>query len=83
MDKQIHTVTSPVMGTFYRSSAPDSPPLVETGRSVTPEDVVSMIESMKIFTEIRCGHTGKVKTILVENEEPVMKNQALMEIELD
>jgi acetyl-CoA carboxylase biotin carboxyl carrier protein len=83
MDKTIHTVTSPVMGTFYRSSAPDKPPLVEPGQSVTPEDIVCMIESMKIFTEIRCGQAGVVKKILVENEEPVMKNQALIEIELD
>jgi acetyl-CoA carboxylase biotin carboxyl carrier protein len=82
MDNTIHTVTSPVMGTFYRSSAPDAPPLVETGQAVTPEDIVCMIESMKIFTEIRCGKAGEVKKILVENEEPVMKNQALMEISL-
>ncbi len=83
MGKQIHTVTSPVMGTFYRASAPDSPPLVEPGQAVKPDDIVCMIESMKIFTEIRCGHAGTVKKILVENEEPVMKNQALMEIETD
>ncbi len=82
MDKNIHAITSPVMGTFYRSSAPDAPPLVEPGQSVKPEDIVCMIESMKIFTEIRCGQTGVVKKILVENEEPVMKNQTLMEIAL-
>lgn len=82
MEKNIHTITSPVMGTFYRASVPNKPPLVEAGQSVKPEDVVCMIESMKIFTEIRCGHAGVVKKILVENEEPVMKNQALMEIVL-
>jgi acetyl-CoA carboxylase biotin carboxyl carrier protein len=82
MDNKTHTITSPVMGTFYRASAPDKPPLVEAGQPVKPEDIVCMIESMKIFTEIRCGKTGVVKKILVENEEPVMKNQALMEITL-
>ncbi|MFU8768998.1 MAG: acetyl-CoA carboxylase biotin carboxyl carrier protein [Desulfotignum sp.] len=82
MGKTVHIITSPVMGTFYRASAPDKPPLVEPGQSVKPEDIVCMIESMKIFTEIRCGHTGVVEKILVENEDPVMKNQALMEIEL-
>jgi acetyl-CoA carboxylase biotin carboxyl carrier protein len=61
MKKLIHTITSPVMGTFYRASAPDNPPLVEPGQSVKPGDIVCMIESMKIFTEIRCGHTGVVK----------------------
>ncbi|MCF8092481.1 MAG: hypothetical protein K9K21_09830 [Desulfotignum sp.] len=83
MGKKIHTITSPVMGTFYRSSAPDNPPLVEPGQHVKETDIACMIESMKIFTEIRCSQAGIVKQILVENEEPVMKNQALMEIELD
>lgn len=83
MDKQIHIITSPVMGTFYRASAPDKPPLVEPNQSVKSEDVVCMIESMKIFTEIQSGRVGVVKKILVENEEPVMKNQALIEIEVD
>jgi biotin carboxyl carrier protein len=46
-------------------------------------DVVCIIESMKVFTELRANHNGIVKRILVENEDPVMKNQELIEIEVD
>ena len=83
MGEKTYTLTSPVMGTFYRSSAPGEPCLVEEGQSVTPTDIICVIESMKIFTELRCEHSGVVKKILVENEDPVMKNQALIEIELN
>jgi acetyl-CoA carboxylase biotin carboxyl carrier protein len=78
-----YTVKSPVMGTFYRASAPGAKPLVEVGQQVNASDVVCMIESMKIFTELRADQPGIVKAILVEDEEPVMKNQELIEIEID
>lgn len=81
MGEKIYTITSPVMGTFYRSSAPGEKALVEEGQAVTTSDIVCMIESMKIFTELRSEQSGIVKKVLVENEEPVMKNQALIEIE--
>jgi biotin carboxyl carrier protein len=71
------------MGTFYRSSDPDAPPLVEVGQRVEPSQVVCIIESMKIFTELRAEKGGTVRSILVENEDAVMKNQALIEIEVD
>lgn len=79
-DTTVHTVISPLMGTFYRSASPDAPPLVEVGQKVNAKDTVCIIESMKIFTEIRTEVGGVVKTILVENEDPVMKKQALIEI---
>ena len=82
MGAKTYTVTSPVMGTFYRASAPGEKPLVEVGQKVNAADVVCMIESMKIFTELRADQPGTVKKILVENEEPVMKNQELIEIEI-
>ena len=81
MGEKIHTITSPVMGTFYRSTAPGEPFLVEEGQKINASDIVCMIESMKIFTELRSEKPGIVKKILVENEDPVMKNQALIEIE--
>jgi len=81
MGEKTYTITSPVMGTFYRSSAPGEKSLVEEGQAVTTSDIVCMIESMKIFTELRSEQSGIVKKILVENEDPVMKNQALIEIE--
>ena len=82
MDKSIYTVTSPLMGTFYRTSNPDEEPLVKEGQHIEASSVVCIIESMKIFTELRTEKSGLVKSILVENEEPVMKNQALIEIEV-
>jgi len=81
LNDAVHTVTSPLMGTFYRAAAPGQPPLVEVGQKVAAGDVVCIIESMKIFTELRAEWGGTVKTILVENEDAVMKNQALIEIE--
>lgn len=79
-DTTVHTIKSPLMGTFYCSANPDAPPFVEVGQKVDAKDTVCVIESMKIFTEIRTEVGGVVKAILVENEDPVMKNQALIEI---
>ncbi len=83
MDRNIYTVTSPLMGTFYHSSSPDAEPLVTPGQRVDASQVVCIIESMKIFTELRSEKSGTVKQILVENEDAVMKNQPLIEIEVD
>jgi len=83
MGDNTYTLTSPVMGIFYTASAPGEKALVEEGQAITPSDIICVIESMKIFTELRSEHPGVVKKILVENEDPVMKNQALIEIELN
>ena len=82
MGSETYTITSPVMGTFYRAAAPGESPLVAVGQQVETSQVVCVIESMKIFTELRAERAGTVKKILVENEEPVMKNQGVMEIEI-
>jgi len=82
MGEETYTLTSPVMGTFYRASAPGEAPLVEEGQSVTTSDIICVIESMKMFTELRSEHAGIIKKIRVENEDMVMKNQSLIEIEL-
>lgn len=81
MSDNHYEVTAPLMGTFYRSSAPGEPPLVEVGQEINASDVICVIESMKIFTELRSEFAGTIKEILVENEEMVMKNQALIRIE--
>ncbi len=83
MSPETYKVTSPLMGTFYKASAPGEKPLVEVGQKVKAADVVCMIESMKIFTELRADQGGTVIKILVDDEEPVMKNQELIEIEID
>lgn len=83
MGKTTYTVSSPLMGTFYRASNPDDAPLVKKEQHVEASQVVCIIESMKIFTELRTEKSGIVKSILVDNEDPVMKNQPLIEIEVD
>ncbi len=83
MEAESYTVTSPVMGTFYRSAGPGEKALVEVGDRVSAGDVVCVVESMKIFTELRTEKAGTIKTILVENEDAIMKNQAIIEISLD
>ncbi len=83
MSPETYKITSPLMGTFYKASAPGEKPLIEVGQKVKASDVVCMIESMKIFTELRADQGGTVIKILVDDEEPVMKNQELIEIEID
>lgn len=81
MSAPTHTITAPLMGTFYRAAGPGQPPLVAVGQRVAAGDVVCILESMKIFTELRTDRAGTVRAILVENEDAVMKNQPLIEIE--
>ena len=71
------------MGIFYRSPSPEEKSFVEEGQKVQVGDVVCLIESMKLFTEIRTEQSGIVKYILVENETPVTKHQGLVEIDTD
>ena len=73
-----HVVKSPMVGTFYRSAAPDSKPFVEVGQAVKAGDTVCIIEAMKLLNEIEADHDGIVKEILVENGEPVEYGQPLL-----
>ncbi|MGB1204893.1 MAG: acetyl-CoA carboxylase biotin carboxyl carrier protein [Chitinophagales bacterium] len=74
---------SPMIGTFYRSSAPDKPPYVKIGDAVKKNQVVCIIEAMKLFNEIEIEMDGKIVEILVEDRSPVEYDQALFKIELD
>ncbi len=82
MATDIFQVTSPVMGIYYCASEPGAEPFVREGQQVRSGDVVCVIESMKIFTQIKTEKAGVVRNILVENEAMVTKNQALIEIEM-
>ncbi|MBW1814453.1 MAG: biotin carboxyl carrier domain-containing protein [Deltaproteobacteria bacterium] len=82
MSHETYKITSPLMGTFYKASAPGEKPLIEVGQRIKAADVVCVIESMKIFTELRADQAGTVINIFVEDEDPVMKNQELIEIEI-
>ena len=83
MDTKIFKVAAPIAGTFYVATSPEDPPFVQTGQKVNAGDVVGIIESMKVFTELRTKQGGTVKSILVENEDAVMKNQEIVEVEGD
>lgn len=76
-----HVVKSPMVGTFYRASAPGAKPLVEVGQSVTEGDRLCIIEAMKLMNEIEADASGVIKAILVENGEPVEYGQPLFVID--
>ncbi|GGI53633.1 acetyl-CoA carboxylase biotin carboxyl carrier protein [Oxalicibacterium solurbis] len=74
---QGHVVKSPMVGTFYRSSAPGAPAFVEVGASVKEGDTLCIIEAMKLLNEIDADAAGVIKEILVENGQPVEFGQPL------
>lgn len=76
-----HQVTSPIVGSFYRSPSPTSKPFVEIGKSVNVGDTLCIIEAMKIMNQIEADKSGVVKAILAENGDPVEFGQPLFIIE--
>jgi acetyl-CoA carboxylase biotin carboxyl carrier protein len=71
------TIKSPMIGTFYRSSAPDKPAFVNVGDETEPGKVVCIIEAMKLFNEIESEVKGKIVKVLVEDASPVEFDQPL------
>ena len=78
----IHTVESPLPGTFYRSPSPGAPAFKSEGDAVTTGDTVGLIEVMKTYSPVIAEAAGRLVRFLVENEDPVMAGQALYEIEV-
>ena len=76
-----HSVTSPMVGTFYRASAPGSQPFVNVGSEVKVGDVLCIIEAMKMMNQIESDKAGVVKAILKENGQPVEFGEPLFVIE--
>lgn len=74
-------VESPMVGTFYRSSSPGSKAFVEVGDAVKAGDTLCIIEAMKILNQIESEVTGTVRSILVDNGQPVEFGQPLFVIE--
>lgn len=74
-------VTSPMVGMFYRASAPDKPPFVDVGQVVEMDQPVCIIEAMKLMNIIKASVRGKVVKVLVENQTPVQAGQALFLVE--
>ncbi|MDX1374379.1 MAG: acetyl-CoA carboxylase biotin carboxyl carrier protein [Burkholderiales bacterium] len=72
-----HLIKAPMVGTFYRSSAPDAKPFVELGQEIKEGETVCIIEAMKLMNEIEADVAGSVVEILVENGQPVEYGQPL------
>ena len=75
-----HVVSSPMVGTFYRSPSPSSPPFVEVGTHVKAGDVVCIVEAMKMMNQIEAEKAGIIEAILVNDGEPVEFDQPLVTI---
>ena len=76
-----HRVTSPMVGTFYRSSSPGAKPFAEVGQSVNVGDTLCIIEAMKLLNQIEADKAGVIKAILAENAQPVEYGQPMFIIE--
>jgi len=75
-----HVVKSPMVGTFYRSASPGSKAFVDVGQTVNSGDTLCIIEAMKLLNEIDADQGGVIKSILVENGQPVEFGQPLFVI---
>ena len=76
-----HTIRSPMVGTFYRAPSPESAPFVEEGQSVSAGETLCIIEAMKMLNQIEADRSGVVRSILLENGQPVEFDQPLFIIE--
>ena len=79
-DADLFKITSPIVGTFYRSPGPDKPPYVNEGDKVSDATVVCIVEAMKLMNEIQAETSGEVVKIYVENGQPVEYGQPLFGI---
>lgn len=74
-------ILSPLPGTFYRRPAPDKPPFKADGDAIAVGDTIGLIEVMKSFIEVHADVSGKIVRFVVDDEEPVMAGQALVEVD--
>jgi acetyl-CoA carboxylase biotin carboxyl carrier protein len=81
--KKTVEIKSPMIGTFYRSSTPDSPPFISVGDKISKGQTVCIIEAMKLFNEIESEISGTVVKAMVENATPVEYDQVLFVVEPD
>jgi len=80
--ENLHTIKSPMIGTFYRSSGPSKPLFVNVGDDIKVGDVLCIVEAMKLFNEIESEISGKVVKILVDDTSPVEYDQPLFLVQL-
>jgi acetyl-CoA carboxylase biotin carboxyl carrier protein len=80
---KLHTIKSPMIGTFYRSPAPDKPAFVNVGDEVKPGQTICILEAMKLFNEIESEVSGKIVKVLVDEASPIEYDQPLFLVELN
>jgi acetyl-CoA carboxylase biotin carboxyl carrier protein len=73
-------IVSPMVGTFYRSASPDSPPFVDVGKTVAEDTVVCIIEAMKVMNEIKAETGGIIAEVVAESGKPVQFGQVLFRV---
>ena len=78
----LHDVTSPMVGTFYRASSPGTPPFVEVGDRISKGDVLCIIEAMKLMNELEAEVEGEVREVGANDGEPVEYGQVLFRVKL-
>jgi acetyl-CoA carboxylase biotin carboxyl carrier protein len=76
-----HVITSPMVGTFYRAPSPGAKPFIDVGQRVSVGDTLCIIEAMKMMNQIEADKAGVVKTVLVDNGQPVEFGQPLFVID--
>jgi acetyl-CoA carboxylase biotin carboxyl carrier protein len=81
--KKTVEIKSPMIGTFYRTPNPDSPPFASVGDKVSKGQTVCIIEAMKLFNEIESEVSGTIVKVMVENSSPVEYDQVLFVVEPD
>ena len=79
-EPDVFIIKSPMVGTFYRASSPESPPFTKLGEKVTTDSIVCIIEAMKVMNEIHAETTGTITEVLVENGEAVEYGQPLFKV---
>jgi len=80
-DSKTLLVRSPMIGTFYASPNPESPPFVKVGDRVGPDTTVCIVEAMKVFNEIPAECSGRIAAVLAQSGDPVEFNQPLFRVE--
>ena len=80
--RDLPAITSPMVGTFYRSPSPEGEPFVKVGQKVERGQVVCIVEAMKLMNEIESDQSGRIAEILVENAQPVEFGQQLFLLDL-
>ena len=80
VEEQI-TIDSPITGTFYHAASPEAPPFVKAGQTVSSDEVVCIVEAMKVMNEIKAGKSGKVSKVLVKNGDLLTTGQPIFTLE--